>query len=163
LTSTSSTKSENLRFSEPFPYQKTYGFPNLSLIRKPTDRGTTCQALRPAPLLRTPPYRGTTCQALRFPCKGGTIRGGLRGALVAPLQFNAGFHVSVRLQRALDAPPKFRKHNVQFLRFTVFYVVLDLQLERLYGGEFGRMQLQFGQLFQDRFYLRLTLCLRSIG
>jgi hypothetical protein len=30
------------------------------------------------------------------------------------------------------------------LRFAVFNVVLDLHHERLDGGEFGRMQFQFG-------------------
>lgn len=88
--------------------------------------------------------------------------GGLRGALVAPLKFNAGFHVAVGLKRALDAPAKFREYDVDLLRFAVFNVVLDLHHERLYGREFGRMQLQLRQLFQNGLHLRLPLFLRSV-
>ena len=79
-----------------------------------------------------------------------------------PLQFDAGFHVSVGLQCALDAPTKFRKYNVHFLWLPVCNVVLYLHHELLYGGEFGRIQLQFGQLFQNGLHLRLTLRLRSV-
>ena len=62
----------------------------------------------------------------------------------APLQFDAGFHVSVGLQCALDAPPKFRERNVHFLGLPVFNVVLDLHHELLYGSEFRHMQFHFG-------------------
>jgi len=58
--------------------------------------------------------------------------------------FYAGFHVPVGLQCAFDAPAKFGEHDVDVLCLPVFNVVLDLQHELLYGGEFGRVQLQFG-------------------
>ena len=67
--------------------------------------------------------------------------GGLRGALVAPLQFDTGFCVSVGFQCAFDAPAKFGEHDIDLLGFPVFNVVLDLQHERLYGGEFGCIQI----------------------
>ena len=76
--------------------------------------------------------------------------------------FDAGLDPAIRLQRALDAPTKFGEHNVYLLRLPVGNVVLDLQHERLDGGEFGRIQLQFRQLFQDGPDLRLPLFLRSV-
>ncbi len=70
--------------------------------------------------------------------------------------------MAVGLQRALDAPAEFGEHDVDLLRFAVFYVVLDLQHERFYSREFGCVQLQLGQLFQNGPHLCLPFFFRPV-
>lgn len=119
--------------------------PNPSLL------GNVVPRTFPPETLRVPRHRNQNSH-----------EGGLRGAFIAPLQFDAGFRVSVGLQGALDAPVKFGKHDVHFLGLPVYNVVLDLHHKRLYGGEFRRMQLQFRQFFQYGLDLCFSFCLRSV-